>query len=217
MTIKNVKVGALVICLIFAVGLNALAIWQYVSYTEIEKELSVEKDSLYKLKEDIEKTKDEIDLYEREKEEFAEYLFDERDVPAFLDEISKLAKKDDVNIVDMKSQRFLRVDVASRIAQTRTDQPIRNRNQTEGDMTAAQRKEIEIKNILTLASMSTLVQVKGTFNALVRFLRDLHNYEQLVSIIDIEISNLREYPQLNCRFTIKIYSLTSLEELKNKK
>ncbi len=214
MTTKNIKIGALVFCLIFAVGLNGLALWQYISYIELEQELSLEKKSLFNLKEDIERTKDEIDMYEREKEEFANYLFDERDVPAFLDEISKLAKKDRINVVDMKSQRFLRVDVASRIAQSRSRQPIRNRDNDK--LTAAQRKELEIDNILTLASMSTLVQVKGTFDSIMRFLGDLQKYQQLVSIIDIQISNLREYPLLDCRFTVKIYSLTSLQELKQR-
>lgn len=214
MTTKNIKIGAVVFCLIFALGLNGLALWQYMSYVEFEKELSIEKKSLYNLKEDVEKTKEEIDLYEREKDEFKQYLFQERDVPAFLDEIANLAQKDSIDIVDMKSQRFLRVDVASRIAKSKSSQPIRNRD--EGELTAAQRKELEINNILTLAAMPTIVQVKGTFSSLIKFLGDLQKYKQLVSIVDIDISNLREYPLLNCRFVIKIYSLTNLEELKQK-
>ncbi len=214
MTTKNIKIGALVICLLFGVGMIGFTLWQYTSYSEVEQELSMEKKNLYSLKEDIEKTKDEIDRYDIEKKEFAEYLFNERDVPAFLDEFSKLAKKDKINIVDLKSQRFLRVDVASRIAKARSSQPIRNRDKEK--LTAAQRKELKVDHILTLASMSTVVQVNGTFNSIMKFLGDLQKYKQLVSIFDIQISSLREYPKLECHFIVKIYSLTSLKELKDK-
>jgi Tfp pilus assembly protein PilO len=81
---------------------------------------------------------------------------------------------------------------------------------------ADQQKQEEIKQALTLSAMPIQVRVKGGFASFVQFLDHLQDYKQLLNIANVEIQSTTDYPLLDCQFTIRIYSLKTLAELKRK-
>lgn len=207
-TTKKIRTTAILISLIFAMGFNALAIWQYVVYTETEKEWVAEKERMATLKRDIVDTKRQIEQFEIEKEEFAKLLLDERDIPAFLDEISKYARENDINIINMRTKRFYQVKVPVGVTKKTV---VRGQQQEKTD---AQRRKEERERIITISALPIEIKVKGEYAALVEFLNNLGDYKQLVIVNDVEIKSTREYPTLQCSFILKIYSLKTLDELK---
>ncbi len=73
----------------------------------------------------------------------------------------------------------------------------------------------EMNRMLTLAAMPINVKISGPYVSIVNFYRHLENFKQLISISNIEIAAANNtYPVLSCDFTLKIYSLKTLEELK---
>ncbi len=183
---------------------------QYTQLTKVQYQWEAEKQNLISLKTEIAGIEKSIERYEKEKEDFSKLLFNERDVPAFLDDISKYAKEASVTIIDMKTQQFYQVDVPKEIVDARYA------NQGLNNQIADQQKQEEIKQALTLSAMPIQVRVKGGFASFVQFLDHLQDYTQLLNIANVEIQTTSEYPLLDCQFTIRIYSLKTLEELKRK-
>ncbi len=149
-----------------------------------------------------------LDLYAKEEKEFGEYLFNEKDVPSFLESIAQYAQQAGVNVIDMKTQRFQEVDVKAMLASS-----------TQAKKgTASSRKEAEVsaedaKKIFTLAAMPITFRVEGPFASFIEFLGYLEEFRQLITISSIQIASGKKYPVLECSFTLKIYSLKTLEEL----
>jgi Tfp pilus assembly protein PilO len=72
------------------------------------------------------------------------------------------------------------------------------------------------KNSQTLSAMPIQIKIKGAFPNLVRFLDHLQEYKQMINVSNVVIRQDRSYPLLNCEFVIRIYTLKTMEELKNK-
>lgn len=189
------------------IGLAALAVTRRAALAEIQREFNDEQKRFSALKAEIAQIESELARYEREKDDFAKMLFDERDVPAFLDEIAKYAKKSSVNIIDMKTQRFHQVRVPKDVADVRHANKNLDRQITE------QQKRDEMTRAFTLSAMPIQIKIKGTFASFVQFLDQLQDYKQLLNIANVEIQTSKDYPVLECQFTIRIYSLKTLAEL----
>ncbi|MCA9406051.1 MAG: type 4a pilus biogenesis protein PilO [Candidatus Omnitrophica bacterium] len=207
MNVKNAQSGIIVICVLLTLGLFGLVAWQYSSMYKVEKALQQKVAQRDELENEIARVEEMLVKMERERRDFEKYLFQERDIPAFLDEISKFANDSLVSIIDMQTKNFRQVVVPTEYYQ-------RNKKLTQAQVN--QLREQQKENVLTLAAMPIQIKVEGTFSALVDFLDQLQNYEQLINISSVDIQAQKKYPKLNCNFTLSIYSLKSLEDLKRR-
>ncbi len=202
------------LCVVAVMGTGALLYKNYTDYLQVQNTYDQAKQDLEKLKIDIETTKRLLDKYEKEKQEFSKLLFSERDVPAFLDSISKFAALADVHLTNMKTKYFQQVVVPQNTARALAGTLGNRYRSTNNQQTDPQQ---DLQRVLTLSAMPIDIQVKGEFAALLKFFNQLEAYKQLLSVSAIEIkSNYNDYPTLSCNFTLKIYSLMTLEELKRK-
>jgi len=207
---RNVKTFCIVLCVLVIVGLAALTVSQYNAYREVKERWDEEQQKLVDLKNEIAQIEKSITAYKREQAEFEKLLFNERDVPAFLDEISKYAKMASMNIIDMKTQQFYQVQIPAELKEAGSTNKNLNAQMTE------QEKRNELERTYTLAAMPIKIKVKGSFASFVQFLDRLQEYTQLLNIANVEIHTTREYPILDCQFTIRIYSLKTLGELQRR-
>ncbi|MCA9399183.1 MAG: hypothetical protein KC618_05510, partial [Candidatus Omnitrophica bacterium] len=111
MNVKNAQSGIIVICVLVTLGLFGLVAWQYSSMYKVEKTLHQKVAQRDELKNEIARVEEMLVKMERERRDFEKYLFQERDIPAFLDEISKFANDSLVSIVDMQTKNFRQVVV----------------------------------------------------------------------------------------------------------
>lgn len=206
-TLRNLFIG---ICCLIIIGLGYFAFIQYTQLTKVQYQWEAEKQNLVNLKAEIEGIERSIERYKQEKVDFEQLLFNERDVPAFLDEISKYAKQASMTIIDMKTQQFHQVYVPKEI------QDSRYANMNVNTPNADQQRQEELKQAMTISAMPIQVRVKGGFASFVEFLDHLQDYKQLLNIANVEIQSTTDYPILDCQFTIRIYSLKTLAELKRK-
>lgn len=165
-----------------------------VQFDEKQKEL---KDVL----DEINVIKAKIALYQEEKKEFEAYLFKEQDIPALLDDISKIAKESLVNILDMKTQGFSMVQSARR---------------SQGNNTQNVSQKEQLKETLTLAAMPINMRIEGEFTALLTFFNSIEDFKQLVTVSQVEITSDNQYPILKCSYILKIYSLKTLAEIETR-
>ena len=205
---KIYKIAVLVIfvsVVIFSVwGLNS-----YLIYSKEFKNFETEKAKLVSANENIERLNLLLNKLENEREEFEEYLFEEKDIPGFLDGISNSANETNVQIVDIKTKKYRHVKtVLPDGSQGRLKRKRELNKQQE-----AQRKKDVLENALNLAALPIDFKIKGTFSSLMRFLSSLQNFKQLVTITNIRIGRKREYPVLECDFILQIYSFKTLQEL----
>lgn len=205
---QTIKRIAVTVCLLVLVGLVAMLVGLYSNYSAARLDWETEKQSLADLKNEIAMIKLSIEDYKKEQEDFKKSLFQERDVPAFLDEISKYAKQASMSIVDMKTQRFYQVQVPQDI------EDVRKRNKGLDAQVAAEERRQQMAQELTLAAMPIQIKVKGSFASFVEFINQLQDYQQLLNITNVEINSTSEYPVLDCQFTLQIYSLKTLEEMR---
>lgn len=207
MNVSDAKKGLIAICVLVTLLGVGLSVQQYNAMRKVKAEWLAKEKQREELKAEIAQVEAVLAEIETEQEDFAKYLFEERDIPSFLDKISQFAKDSLVSIVDMQTKRFYEVIVPPEVVQQAS-----GKKQTEADL--AQLREMRKQNILTLAAMPIQIKVEGSFSALAEFLAKLQEYEQLINISSVEIETQREYPRLSCNFTLRIYSLKSLEELK---
>jgi hypothetical protein len=207
MSIRAVR-NIIVLLVIVILGcLAGLYVWAMQKNEQAQQKLDNTKLELSYVEEEIAHIKKMLAHYDKEKEEFKDYLFEEQDIPAFIDQVSEYAKEARVNITDMKTQKFQRVVVPKDDFELGKRSPV---DQTK--VREQKEKRMPLSQVLTLSAMPIRVKVEGTFSGLAHFLNFLQDYEQLVSVSGVEISR-GDYPTLDCQFVIRIYSLKTLEEL----
>lgn len=210
MSRNNVRNVFIMVCTLTIGGFGYVLFNQYTELGQVQFQFEAEKQNLNNLRSEIASIEESIGRYKKEKEDFSKLLFNERDVPAFLDEISKYAKDASTMIIDMKTQQFHRVAVPKEV------EDVRHANTSLNKQLADQQRQNELKQALTLSAMPIQVKVKAGFSSFVQFLDRLQDYKQLLNIANVEIQTTPQYPLLDCQFTIRIYSLKTLEELKRK-
>lgn len=212
-TIQKIRLIAVVVCGLVTLSFAALTGQRYYTSREALAKLRVEEDRLARLKVDIEETKNSIERFKKEQEEFKKLLFDERDVPAFLDGISDSAATSSVYVIDMKTQQFTEVQVPKEMADSKKIARVRVYEDFEKNSSAADRK-VQLKDMLTLAAMPIRIKVEGTFESIANFLNSIEGYKQLLTVSNVEITERNSYPQLTCDFTLRIYSIKRLGDIK---
>ena len=215
MIFRKVKMIAIFVCFALIVLFAAVGVNAYLTYRQALEQKDLKATELAEVKTQIRDLKETFELFEKERKEFEGMLFSEKDVPAFLDGISKFAEKSNVNVIDMKTMRFQEVrypgdeeDVRALHSRLRKAQKV----STEKVPTAAEVKA-KVEKIFTLAAMPISFQVQGTYADFIKFLGHLEDFQQLLTISNVEIGTTRDYPVLKCAFTLKIYSFKTLEEL----
>jgi Tfp pilus assembly protein PilO len=206
---KQINKIATLLCIAIVLLLGIILGQTYQNYRKVSRTRSANQTNLQNLQKQIKTIQEQLAKYEEEQKDFERYLFKEEDVPAFLEGISRFAEQTGVNIIDMKTKKF-------RAVETTTDKTASAGNKTRGTSTAkgqTSSAQDELKNSLTLAAMPISFKITGAFQDVVKFLSHLEDFQQLLTITDIEIANIKTYPVLNCQFTLKIYSFKYIEEL----
>ena len=209
MTKEQIKRGAIFGVCLFSIVFFSIVARTYRTFFVLKKEKSAQLHKLQNKKSDIARIQKSLQQFEVEKKEFSAHLLLEKDVPAFLDGIAQYAQKASVNISDMKTKRFQEVTVPDWA---------QNNHLAIGKATTRQKKQQaqnkgKLDQMLTLAAMSIQFKVDATFSSFVKFLGYLEEFKQLVSISKVEIKRKKDYPYLQCGFTLNIYSLKTLAEL----
>lgn len=201
---SKIKLIFVIIVVFITLGLGVYCVSAYQSFHEAKANAEAKKEELVHAKAEIADIEKSIKQFEAEKEEFAQYLFKEQDIPAFIDGISQYAEEASIDITNMKTMRFQAVNrPATRSAN------IQKKNRRRSN----QEETMSVEKMLTLAAMPIQVSVKGTYQSFVDFLDRMEDFKQLLTISSVEIASGRDYPELKCDFTLKIYSFKTLDEL----
>lgn len=198
MTTDSINKSVITICISVLLIFSGLSIWHYSVYLKVQENWQVKSNEFKDLETEVAHIKKMIALYKEDEKKFAEFLFDERDIPSFLDEISSFARESYVNIIDMKTNRFVQVNIPK---------------SKDGDSLSPTPQQ-EVDRIMTLSAMPIRINVNGTFSSLAEFFNRVQDYRQLVNVSNVKIETTDKYPRLKCSFTLRIYSLKKLEELK---
>ena len=208
MTQKKIKKYSMTICVLFALTYIVIGGFNYKNLFEVKQDWQAKNGEYVRLQKKIKEIKASLERFEIEKEEFQQYLFSEKDIPAFLEGISEYAYKANGNITDMKTKRFKPVKSAIGAAQAK----VRGRKMKKSP---SKKKSAQSKQkFLTLAAMPINIKLEGDYSDFFDFLWQLEDFKQLLTISDVEIvMREKEYPKLKCAFILKIYSLKSLKEI----
>lgn len=207
---NNIKLFLAVAGVVMLVTFLAALFNSYSEYSKAQVQWDKSRSKLTVLNEEIIKINQYIETYEKEKLAFSEYLFDEQDIPAFIDGISKYARQTNVQIVDMKTKQFKRVSVPPGASESQS-QLKRNMQMKKQQQKASEQSSVQAKP--TLASMPIDIKLEGTYSSLLEFLNYLEGFKQLLSIGDVMISSDKEYPILQSKLSIRIYSLRNIGDL----
>lgn len=211
---NKIKAIFTIFTVLVILGLIGFFIYNGKLYLEAKDALAQKQNELTQVKGEIAEIKQAIAKYEDEKKEFEEFLFKEQDIPAFLDDISKKAKDTAVNVTDMKTKSFRAVQqqvMGGNVAQQRI-----RKNRRQSAQQQQMMEEQELQNMLTLAAMPINMKIEGEFESLLQFFNSLEDIEQLITISNVEINTFNKYPQLSCKYTLKIYSLKTLSEIETR-
>ncbi len=207
---SKVKKIAILICTVCALVIG------YLTYTNVNALLITRNQwinkthELSKIKNEVAEIERLMGFYRKEKSEFQQYLFQEKDIPGFLDGLSGFAQNAGINIVDVKTNKFQEVKIPDSMLEGQSEIAKRKLNSNREELTKQ-----EMSRMLTLAAMPINIKINGSYESIVNFYRHLENFKQLISIGNIEIATANNaYPTLQCDFTLKIYSLKTLEELR---
>lgn len=212
LAIKRIGLIMIVLTIMVIALLGYITFNQYKASTVAISELLTQKELLKDRKRDLDQSQTSIERLKKEQEEFNKTLFEEQDVPAFLDGISNSAAKAMVHVLEMKTQQFSEVKVPKDLADIdRQLSKLKHVNKNEANENV---NDTKLSEKLTLASMPIRIKIDGTFEAIVNFLNSIENYQQLLTVSNVEISSKTNYPQLTCEFNLRIYSLKKLKDIK---
>ncbi|MBZ0166687.1 MAG: type 4a pilus biogenesis protein PilO [Candidatus Omnitrophica bacterium] len=204
--IKQIFTALTILIILALIGISG---YNVRLFAMAKQDNEVKQAELEVVEEEIRLIRAKIARYEEEKAEFEAALFQEQDIPASLDDISQMAKEANVNITNMKTKSFREVKSATGIDTAKTQ--YQDRKKTQKQLERDQQRQME--KIITLAALPINMKVEGEFRALLGFFDTLEDFQQLVTVSNVEIVAGREYPLLKCEYTLKIYSLKKLSEI----
>ena len=204
MNFQAIRTVGFSLCVIVILACAGIVFTKFSDLNQAKESLRDSSEKLQKLKIEVAQIDKLMADYDKEKEEFSQYLFSDRNIPSFLDEISKIAADSGVSIVDMKAQSFRQVAVS--------DDFQAKRYGAGADKAPVPTEKEKRDQILTLSAMPIAISLKGQFKNFATFLERIQSNKQLVSIANMSIA-LGTYPELSCRFTLNIYSIKTLSEL----
>lgn len=214
MTKQKIKHSFVFASIVIVCALISISINNGREYFDAKNRFELKQNELKQVQDEVVQIKNKIALYEQEKKEFEEYLFKEQDIPAFLDDISRMAKETSVNITDMKTKSFSAVQSAASLETNRAKaRVIQNKKNKQQEQLS---EEKQLKQMLTLAAMPINMKIEGEFEALLKFFNSIEGFKQLVTVNEVDIVAGKEYPVLKCEYTLKIYSLKTLSEIETR-
>jgi len=192
---KAVKILTFVFCLLFSLALLAVLGLQMRDLSGKKENIETSKIHLARVRTEIEELILLKEKYQAEKDDFARFLFAEKDIPTFLEEISGMAKKSKVNINTMRTNNF---KVVTKVDPEAESDLKRRQNKNQADLNKPKGPQ--------LYTMPIDISVRGEFKPMLDFLYAMENQRLLVTLTDVTLK-VREYPELECSFTLSIYSL----------
>ncbi len=187
MTNKGINETAYISCGVIVILLMLIPFANLYGLMKVEKTLKNEEARLEVLQKNVRMLTTSKKRLIKEKEEFSELLFQDRDIPDFLDDISQMSRNLNLNILDMKTKDFYII--------TPEEEDDGSQNKTEETV-----QEV-------LSALPIDIKVTGPFTSIVQLFDEIENYRQITNIKNIRIRNIKKYPTLECFFTIVIYSL----------
>jgi len=200
MSAKKIRSAFLVFCAMVTLVLIGVVAFNSVKLEERREEVLARQVELDRLTKRVKEQQAYIEKFRQEKQDFEQYLFSEKDVPAFLEGISSFAQQTGINVLDMKAERFREV-------------AIRKKSEDAATKKKTGSAKTDPQDEITLAAMPIAFNVEGTFPSLLQFLGRLESFKQLLSITDIQIQKRNNYPMLQCNFKLRIYSFKTISEL----
>jgi len=200
MSAQKIRNTFLLFCSLITLAFAGAVIFNYAQLEKQQEALAAKQAEIERLTRRVNEQQTYIEKFNAEKKDFEQYLFKEKDVPAFLEGISAFAQQTGINVLDMKAERFREVALTKKPATTAPAKKVKTAKTDPGEE-------------ITLAAMPIAFNVEGTFPSLVRFLNRLESFKQLLSISDIRIQKKNNYPTLQCNFKLKIYSFKTISEL----
>ncbi|MDD5449491.1 MAG: hypothetical protein PHO42_02710 [Candidatus Omnitrophica bacterium] len=191
----KVKKTAIAVCVIFTAVLLGLAIASYYKYSARLKLFTQKNSRLIALESDVSDLQNLIQRYKNERQQLEEMLFSDKDIATFLDQISLFANNAKVAIKDMQAQQ---------------PQAVRPATQAGGK---ASQEAAESGPVLYALPINMTVEAE--FEHLMGFLISLEKYRQLLTLSDVHITR-KTYPLLDCKFTLRLYSLKTLSSRRTK-
>jgi len=210
LTIERIRIMALVSFVILGAVAGVILFKINESSYEVRQAFADKLEQKRELNIEIERMQESIKKYHKEISDVEPFLFDDRDVPAFLDSISQFAAGTQVTVIDMKTRQFQQVVLPREINESMS--PLRK---SRYGYMGQEEKELTPEEIITFAAMPIQIKIRGAFESLVDFLFELDQYQQLITLSDVEIKLTKDYPVLECNFLLKIYSLKTLEDLES--
>jgi len=191
---KVIKLVTFTICLLFTVGLIGSGVHYYREYDQTQQKLLPQRMRVQELQQDIEELDVFLKQYARDISRFEKMLFEDQDIPLFIEGISSSSERFNTNIIEIKALSPQIVDIqGARIRQSRR-------------RPSARKKQSSPQDSLTLGSSPFRIKTSGTFGNIVQFLLSLQKHRQLLSVSNVVIKE-KEYPLLECSFDLDLYSL----------
>ena len=199
--IRNILI---VICIFTTLGSAGTIGTFYFKHNKLLKAISLQKRRIEKLQKDLRNSERLLLHYQQEISRFRKLLFTDRDVATFLEEMSTMAKKSKVRIVDITTYNIRRV-----LPEEREIEKLQRRGRK------SKKKTSQKMPMLSLAMLPMKVKIKSEFKNIVKFLLYLEKYRQLLTLSDVKIS-LSRYPLLDSQFNLRLYSIRSIKEIEEK-
>lgn len=197
---KVIKIVGVSICAGFTLLCLILFGFYGYNYSKDLKKLAQKNSRQVALEKDVENLKTLLQRYKEERKELETLLFSDKDIAEFLDKMGEFTKKSQVKIVDMRTQKFSVVKPPEEISR---GLPLSKKD-------SAKKKE---EAGASLAFLPINMTVESSFSRLIDFLLSLEKYRQLLTLSNVSIKRTANYPLLNCKFVLRLYSLKQIEEL----
>lgn len=193
---RQLKLRAVSFCALITLGLIGLVAAAYSGYAGSKKQLDEKNRQLSSLEKDVKQLEKSLEDFKNERKKLEALLFTDKDIAAFLEGIAEFARKAQIKITDMQTQRA---------------EPVKEIQGATGPAALANPQSKPLPGP-QLAALPINMTIEAPFTQIVNFLISLEKYRQLLTLSNISIER-RTYPTLSCKFTLRLYSLKKLEEI----
>lgn len=195
------KIISICVCVLITLILFVVIIVFNSEYTKAKGNIDLKENQFKNLEKDVKSLNTFLARYKKDIGRFEEILFADRDIPLFLENISRASKEFQIRIVAIRALNLKMVENDDNPASTR-QQRVSNEKKEE--------------DMLYLASTPFNITIIGKFRDIVNFLLSIEKYRQLLSLSNVEVK-VDSYPALKCSFRLDLYSLKTLEAIKRRK
>src|SRR3989338_5507720 len=144
---NKIRTIVVVICAAASLAIGLLTYSNISSLLTTRREWIQKTHQLVKIKNDVAEIERLLNFYKKEKREFEGYLFQEKDIPGFLDGLSGFAQNAGINIIDMKTSKFQEVEVPESVKDGQSELVKRKLDKNDKEMT-----KNEMDRMLALAA-----------------------------------------------------------------